>query len=182
LLFVNIFGISYEYIKSGLENAKVPGRSEVFENDLGLNIIIDYAHSPESLRSILMATKAYTKNKLISVFGCGGDRDNAKRPIMGKISGEIADVTIITSDNPRTEKPEEIVKQIENGIKEVSNANYEVIVDRKEAIKRALQIATKNDIIILAGKGHETYQEINNEFIDFDERVVLKEIIEELKK
>lgn len=170
-----------EYIDLGIKKAKVPGRSEIFENDLGLNIIIDYAHSPESLKNILMSTKAYTKNRLICVFGCGGNRDNSKRPIMGEISGEIADYTIITSDNPRGENPSDIVNQIEAGIKNVTQ-NYEIIVDRKKAMKKALQIAKTDDIIVLAGKGHETYQEINNEFIDFDERVVLKEIIEELKR
>ena len=124
--------------------------------------MIDYAHSPESLQNILQATKSYTRGRVISVFGCGGDRDKGKRPIMGEISGKIADYTIITSDNPRTEKPEDIVEQIEAGIKK-TKGKYEVVVDRVEAIEKAIKMANKKDIIILAGKGHEPYQEIRSE-------------------
>ena len=139
--------------------------------------MIDYAHSPESLQNILKAVKSYTRGRVISVFGCGGDRDARKRPIMGEISGKIADYTIITSDNPRTEKPEAIVAEIEEGIKK-TKGKYEVIVDRKEAIKKAIKMANKTDIIVLAGKGHEPYQEINGKKYDFDERKIVKEIIE----
>ena len=113
------------------------------------------------------------------MFGCGGDRDNAKRPIMGAISGKIANYTIITSDNPRTEDPEAIVKEIEEGIKK-TNARYECIVDRTEAIKKAIKMANKNDIIVLAGKGHETYQEINHEKHHYDEREIIKQVIDEM--
>ena len=172
-------GCSTENIKSALENVKVPGRSELVDNKLGLTIMVDYAHSPESLENILQAVKSYTRGKVISVFGCGGDRDSGKRPIMGEISGKIATYTIITSDNPRTENPEEIVKQIEEGIKK-TKAKYECIVDRTEAIKKAIQIADKTDIIVLAGKGHETYQEINHEKHHYDEREIIKEIIDNM--
>ena len=157
----------------------MPGRSELVDNKLGLTIMVDYAHSPESLENILQAVKSYTRGKVISVFGCGGDRDSGKRPIMGEISGKIATYTIITSDNPRTENPEEIVKQIEEGIKK-TKAKYECIVDRTEAIKKAIQIADKTDIIVLAGKGHETYQEINHEKHHYDEREIIKEIIDNM--
>ena len=143
--------------------------------------MIDYAHSPESLENILQATKSYTRGRVISVFGCGGDRDAGKRPIMGEISGRIADFTIITSDNPRTENPEEIVKQIESGMKK-TNGKYVTIVDRVEAIKEAIKMANKRDIIILAGKGHEPYQEINGKKYPFDERIIVRDIIEELDK
>ena len=169
-------GVDTETIKNALLEVRVPGRSELVDNKKELTIMIDYAHSPESLESILRATKSYTRGKVISVFGCGGDRDTRKRPVMGEISGRIADFTIITSDNPRTEKPEEIVSQIEKGIKK-TKGNYTVIVDRIEAIKEAIKMAKKNDIIILAGKGHETYQEINGNKFPFDERVIIKEII-----
>ena len=172
-------GCSVENIKSALETVKVPGRSELVDNKLGLTIMIDYAHSPESLESILQAVKSYTRGRVISVFGCGGDRDNAKRPIMGAISGKIANYTIITSDNPRTENPEAIVKEIEEGIKK-TNARYECIVDRTEAIKKAIKMANKNDIIVLAGKGHETYQEINHEKHHYDEREIIKQVIDEM--
>ena len=170
------FGIKVEPIKEALENIKVPGRSELVDNSKELIIMIDYAHSPESLQSILQAVKSYTRGKVISVFGCGGDRDSAKRPKMGEISGRIADYTIITSDNPRTEDPNAIVAQIEEGIKK-TNGKYEVIVDRVEAIKKAIEMAGKKDLILLAGKGHEPYQEINGVKNPFDERIIVNQII-----
>mgnify|MGYP001623890741 CR=1 FL=1 len=173
------FGVDPEKVKEALLEVRVPGRSELVDNKREIPIMIDYAHSPESLENILQATKSYTRGKIICVFGCGGDRDSGKRPIMGEISGRIADFTFITSDNPRTEDPEKIVEQIEEGIKK-TNGKYEVIVDRVEAIKEAIKMATKRDIIILAGKGHEPYQEINGKKYPFDERIIVKEIIEEL--
>lgn len=174
-------GCSTENIKEALETVKVPGRSELVDNKLGLTIMIDYAHTPESLESILQAVKSYTRGRVISVFGCGGDRDKAKRPNMGAISGKIANYTIITSDNPRTEDPETIISQIEEGIKK-TKGNYECIINRTDAIKKAIKMANKNDIIVLAGKGHESYQEINNQKIDYDERKIVKEIIEEINQ
>ncbi len=173
-------GASTESIKEALLEVRVPGRSELIDNKKELVIMIDYAHSPESLENILSAVKSYTKGKVISLFGCGGDRDKTKRPIMGEISGRIADYTIITSDNPRTENPDEIVNEIEQGIKK-TNGKYICIVDRIEAIKHAISIATKRDIIVLAGKGHEPYQEINHIKHPFDERIIVKEIIDEMK-
>ena len=173
------FGCSTEVIKECLLNIRVPGRSELVDNKLGLTIMIDYAHTPESLEKILSSVKIYTKGRVISVFGCGGDRDKNKRPMMGEVSGRVADYTIITSDNPRTEDPAEIVKDIEEGIKK-TNGKYECIVDRIEAIKKAIKIANKRDIIILAGKGHEQYQEINKKRYPFDENKIVNEIIEEM--
>lgn len=173
------FGCSTEVIKECLLDIRVPGRSELIDNKLGLTIMIDYAHTPESLEKILSSVKIYTKGRVISVFGCGGDRDKNKRPMMGEVSGRVADYTIITSDNPRTEDPAEIVKDIEEGIKK-TNGKYECIVDRIEAIKKAIKIANKRDIIILAGKGHEQYQEINKKRYPFDENKIVNEIIEEM--
>lgn len=175
------FDISFDNIQKGFDNLQVPGRSELVPNSMGVAIIIDYAHSPASLENILTAVKGYVKGNLISVFGCGGDRDPLKRPIMGEISGNIADYTIITTDNPRTENPVEIVSQIENGIKKTSG-NYEVIIDRKEAIKAAMLKATPDDIVVLAGKGHETYQEINGIKYHYDEREIIQDICKELNK
>ena len=175
------FGIDSEIIKQALEEVRVPGRSELVDNKLELTIMIDYAHSPESLQNILQAAKSYTRGRVISVFGCGGDRDSGKRPIMGEISGKIADYTIITSDNPRTEEPQKIVDQIEEGIKK-TKGKYEVVVDRTEAIRTAIKMANKRDIIILAGKGHEPYQEINGVKYPFDERVIVRDIINEISK
>ena len=173
--------VSPENIIEALSEVRVPGRSELVPNSKGLAIMIDYAHSPESLESILKAVKSYTSGRIISLFGCGGDRDRTKRPIMGEISGKIADFTIITTDNPRKENMMEIIKEIESGIKK-TNGKYICIEDRKEAIKYALDMANKRDMIVLAGKGHETYQEINGEKVDFDERKIIKEILKEKKK
>lgn len=174
------FGISPEQVKEALLEVRVPGRSELVDNKLEIPIMIDYAHSPESLQNILQAVKSYTRGRVISVFGCGGDRDKTKRPIMGEISGRIADYTFITSDNPRTEKPEDITAQIEEGIKK-TKGKYSVVVDRVEAIKQAIKMANKRDIIVLAGKGHEPYQEINGKKYPFDERIIVREIIKELE-
>ena len=174
------FGVDAEIIKQALLEVRVPGRSELVDNKLEIPIMIDYAHSPESLENILQAVKSYTRGRVICVFGCGGDRDSGKRPVMGEISGRVADFTIITSDNPRTEDPKEIVDQIEEGIKK-TKGKYSVIIDRVEAIKKAIKMANKKDIIVLAGKGHETYQEINGKKNPFDERVIVREIIEKMK-
>ena len=173
-------GIDAEVIKTALEKVKVPGRSEMVENNLEIPIMIDYAHSPESLENILRAVKSYTRGRVISVFGCGGDRDTRKRSVMGEISGKVADYTIITSDNPRTENPESIVKEIEKGISK-TKGKYEAIVDRTQAIEKAIKMANKNDIIVLAGKGHEPYQEINGVKYPFDERIIVNDIISKMK-
>ena len=175
------FGVSPEIVKEALAEVRVPGRSELVNNKRELPIMIDYAHSPESLENILQAVKSYTRGKVISVFGCGGDRDSGKRPIMGEISGRIADFTFITSDNPRTEDPQKIVEQIEEGMKK-TKGKYKVVVDRVEAIKEAIKMATKRDIIVLAGKGHEPYQEINGVKYPFDERIIVNDTIAELDK
>lgn len=172
-------GANAEQIKEALEEVRVPGRSELVNNKLDLTIMIDYAHTPESLESILQAVKSYTKGRVICVFGCGGDRDPIKRPLMGEISGRVADYTIVTSDNPRTEEPKNIISQIEEGIKK-TKGQYTCIEDRVEAIKEAIQMANKRDIIVLAGKGHETYQEVNHVKNPFDERIIVKEIIDKM--
>lgn len=143
--------------------------------------MIDYAHTADSLTNILKAVKTYTKGRVICVFGCGGDRDKEKRPIMGEVAGKIADYSIVTTDNPRTEKPNEIIKEIEAGISK-TKGKYEIIEDRKEAIKKAITMMNKKDIVVICGKGHEKYQEINKEKIPFDERKIINEILEETKK
>lgn len=173
------FGCSSENIKEALINIRVPGRSELVDNKLGLTIMIDYAHTPESLEKILSTVKIYTRGRVISVFGCGGDRDKRKRPMMGEVSGRVADYTILTSDNPRTEDPQSIIDDIEKGIK-ITNGKYECIVDRVEAIRKAIKMANKKDMIVLAGKGHEITQEINKKKYPFDEREIVSKIVEEL--
>ncbi|NRT70744.1 UDP-N-acetylmuramoyl-L-alanyl-D-glutamate--2,6-diaminopimelate ligase [Clostridium beijerinckii] len=172
-------GMPIKDIKSGIENVVVLGRCErvAKEYNLGYEIIIDYAHTPDGLENILKTAKAFTKGRLISVFGCGGDRDKVKRPEMGKISTDIADITIVTSDNPRSEEPLSIIKDIEAGI---DKDNYFVIENRKEAIKKSIDIALDNDVIVIAGKGHETYQVLKDETIHFDEREIVKEILDSM--
>lgn len=168
-----IFDISATALQNGLIDISIPGRLEKVRNDKGFEIIIDYAHTPDSLRKILETFKPITLGKLILLFGCGGNRDPHKRPIMGRIAGEIADYVFITSDNPRDENPMEIVQDIESGILKVNN-NYKIIPDRSRAIYAALQSMNKEDCLIIAGKGHETYQEIRGNFIKFDDREKVK--------
>ncbi|MCI5726175.1 MAG: UDP-N-acetylmuramoyl-L-alanyl-D-glutamate--2,6-diaminopimelate ligase [Clostridium sp.] len=171
-------GISFESIKKGILEVVVPGRCERAgkKYNLPYTIILDYAHTPDGLDNILKTAKGFTKGRLISVFGCGGDRDKVKRPQMGGIGTELSDIAIITSDNPRTEEPMAIINDILVGVKK---DNYEVIENRKEAIKRAIDIATDGDVIVIAGKGHEDYQIIGTNKIHFDEREVIEEILSE---
>ena len=173
------FGSTIEDFKNGLNNFKVFGRSELVPNKLGLTIMIDYAHTPSSLKSILETVKPYTKGRVICTWGVGGDRDAAKRPIMGEISGTLADYTILTSDQVRTEDPEKILREIEVGLKKVTN-NYTIILNRTEAIRTAIKMATKDDIIVLPGLGNDLYIEYNGVKYPYDERVVISNIIEEI--
>lgn len=166
-------GIDMETITNGLKAAVgVLGRVEVVPTDTEYTVIIDYAHTPDGLENIIRAMKSFAKGKVITLFGCGGDRDNSKRAPMGEIAGNLSDFTIITSDNPRTEEPLSIIRMIEEGIK-TTKGDYIVIPDRREAIAYALDNAKADDVIILAGKGQETYQIIGKEKFDFDERVVV---------
>lgn len=154
----------------------VKGRAETVYTRTDYTVIIDYAHTPDGLENIIRTVKDFTEGRVIILFGCGGDRDNSKRSIMGQIAGELSDYCIITSDNPRTEDPMSIIWQIEEGIKK-TNCKYKVIENRKEAIEYALKFAKADDCIILAGKGHETYQILGKEKIHFDEREVVQEIL-----
>lgn len=165
-------------ITLALANLKVPGRSEVIELNKTFTVVVDYAHNPSSLEAILSSTKKFAKGRVICVFGCGGNRDQEKRALMGEIAGRLADFTVITTDNPRDESPKKIMSQIEEGMKQTRGL-YKIIENRKEAIAFAMRIAWKSDIVIIAGKGHETYQELRNgKKIHFDERKVVKEIAE----
>lgn len=161
-----------------LRSAKgVIGRMEVVEYFKDFCVIIDYAHTPDGLKNALETLKEIPKKgRLIVLFGCGGDRDKTKRPIMGKIACDIADFVIVTSDNPRTEEPQQIINDILEGMKDCKT-KYEVIVDRIEAIHYAIANAKKGDVILLAGKGHETYQELKDKKIHLDEREILQEAI-----
>ena len=175
-----IMGISWSDIKAGLENVKsVPGRVEMLHTPTPYRVILDYAHSPDSLENILKTVRTFTKNRMIVLFGCGGDRDHGKRPIMGKIVGKLADYAIITSDNPRTEDPHVILHSIERGIK-THDTPYVVIENRRKAIAYALEMAKEGDVIILAGKGNETYQDIMGVKNPFDEKKIVRELLAEM--
>ena len=164
--------INREFTVSALnEFSGVKGRAEVLKNTGDFTVIIDYAHTPDGLKNILKTFKECKKNRLIVLFGCGGDRDKTKRSIMGEIASLYADYLVITSDNPRTEDPDSIISDILKGV--LPTKPHKVLKKRDEAIKFTLSIAQKDDIIILAGKGHETYQIIGNEKIHFDEREVV---------
>jgi len=174
-----IFGVDVSAIQNGLHNVKsVPGRIELLDLHLPFKVILDYSHSPDALENILTTVRTFTKNRLIVLFGCGGDRDQGKRPVMGEIGGRLADFSILTSDNPRTEDPDVILEAIEEGMKPTSDS-YIVIENRREAIRYALDMAQEGDIVILAGKGHETYQDIMGVKRPFDEKVVVRELIAE---
>lgn len=173
-------GITLDKIKEGFSKLTgVPGRCELasLKYKLDFDIILDYAHSPDSLLNILKTAREFTSGRLISVFGCGGDRDKTKRPIMGGIGTDLSDFSIITSDNPRSEEPMSIISDILAG---VHKDNYEVYCDRKTAIKKSIQMAKPGDVIVIAGKGHEDYQILKTGKIHFDEREVIDEIIKEL--
>lgn len=169
--------IPVEKIKEGLSDIVIPGRCELVakEKNLPYSIIIDYAHTPDGLENILSTVKAFTKNRMISVFGCGGDRDKVKRPQMGEIGCKLSDVVIITSDNPRSEEPMDIINDI---VKPLKYDNFEIEVNRKEAIRKAMNMALEGDVIVIAGKGHETYQILKDKTIHFDEREVVYDILE----
>ncbi|MCD4743416.1 MAG: UDP-N-acetylmuramoyl-L-alanyl-D-glutamate--2,6-diaminopimelate ligase [Desulfobacteraceae bacterium] len=172
-------GISFKNIKKGIEEcSNIPGRLERIENNIDRFIFVDYAHTPDALESILKTLKQRAKSKLITLFGCGGDRDPLKRKIMGKIAAEYSDLIIVTSDNPRSEDPEKIIRNILEGIN-IKGTKKELIVetDREKALKIAVKCSNPGDIIIAAGKGHETYQILKNGKIDFDDRAILKEAV-----
>ncbi|WP_343685814.1 UDP-N-acetylmuramoyl-L-alanyl-D-glutamate--2,6-diaminopimelate ligase [Chryseobacterium gleum] len=157
---------------------RVSGRFETFKSDGGIFFIVDYAHTPDALENILDSINDIrTKNeRLITVFGCGGDRDHSKRPEMGNIATKKSTLAIITSDNPRTEDPSQIIKEIEAGVEPQNFSKYTSIPDRKEAIKMAIKFAEPKDIVLVAGKGHETYQEINGVKHHFDDKEVINEL------
>ena len=171
-------GITLQQAADALKTAQgVKGRVEVVPTPgKDYTILVDYAHTPDGLENVLSSVRGFCKGRLIAVFGCGGDRDPIKRPIMGRIGAELADIAIITSDNPRTEEPAAIIRDIVAGIS--SEKTYEVVENRVQAIHHAMDIAKKHDIIVLAGKGHETYQEICGVKHHMDEREIVADYLE----
>ena len=172
-------GIDYKDVLTAISKSSgVKGRIEVVPTNTDFTVIIDYAHSPDGLENIISSLREIAQNRIVTLFGCGGDRDKTKRPKMGKIAAELSDFCIVTSDNPRSENPSLIIKDILEGMKGVSTP-YVVIENRRDAIRWALENAKPKDIILLAGKGHETYQILPTGTIHFDEREVVAEILGE---
>ncbi len=171
-----------DVIKAGVEGVlNIPGRFEAIDCGQKFSVFIDYAHTPDGLEKLIKAARKIAKKRVITVFGCGGDRDSKKRPLMGAIAGKLSDFTIITSDNPRSEEPTAIIGKIEEGLlKEISTADYLTITDRKEAIYHAVSLAKAGDVILIAGKGHETGQIFGDKIVPFDDRVVAMNALREL--
>lgn len=168
-------GIPMEIIIGALKDFHaVPGRFELINEGQSFTVVVDYAHTPDGLENILKTAQEIKRGRIITVFGCGGDRDKMKRPIMGRIGAEYSDIVIVTSDNPRTEDPDMIVKEVAAGVEEVASQkkklSYEILVNRRDAIRRAIAIAQAGDIVIIAGKGHENYQILKDKTIHFDDR------------
>ena len=174
-------GFAVDRVVRALESAiAVPGRFERVDAGQDFTVVVDYAHTPDGLENVLRTARALTRGKVIALFGCGGDRDPLKRPVMGEVAGRLADFTVLTSDNPRSEEPMAIIAAIETGIKAVGHGRYTVEPDRREAIKEAFRRAGPGDIVVLAGKGHENYQIIGDKKLPFDDRQVAREVLKEL--
>lgn len=172
------FGVDGKAVQNALASAKVKGRTEMVKVSDEFTLMIDYAHNAMALKSLLETLRAYNPHRLVCLFGCGGNRAKSRRYEMGEVSGQLADLTIITSDNPRTEEPQAIIDDIKTGMAK-TDGRYVEICDRKEAIAYAIDHGEPGDIIVLAGKGHEDYQEINGVKYPMDERVLIQEILEE---
>jgi len=188
--------LPFAVIKAGMENfSGVPGRLERIKNDVGRFVFVDYAHTPDALENVLFALKAVTTSRIICVFGCGGDRDKEKRPLMGEIAGKLCDLVMITSDNPRTEPPMKIIDRILHGIKKVSsceyspqdlkigfgnNKGYIIEPDRQKAIQLGITASRPGDTVLIAGKGHEAYQIIGEKKLPFDDRIEAEKALTQL--
>ncbi len=163
-----------ESTAAAIKDVQVPGRFESIQEGQNFSVIVDYAHTPDALGNVLRAAREFTEGRLICVFGCGGDRDRGKRPQMGRISARMSDLTVVTSDNPRTEDPDSILRDIVSG---VGDADHLVEVDRRKAISLAIDHASGGDLVVIAGKGHEDYQDIGGKKIHFDDRQVARDIL-----
>ncbi|MFW6139219.1 MAG: UDP-N-acetylmuramoyl-L-alanyl-D-glutamate--2,6-diaminopimelate ligase [Spirochaetota bacterium] len=173
-------GIESDAVTRGLDELKsIPGRMERVSEGKGFHVFVDYAHTPDALDHLLDAARALGYGRIITVFGCGGDRDRGKRPIMGRIVEEKSDIAVVTSDNPRTEAPMDIINDIRKGLRRNSHL---VVPSRREAIFRAVKMASTNDVVLIAGKGHEDYQVLGEKKIHFDDREVARQAIRELGK
>ncbi|NPV91491.1 MAG: UDP-N-acetylmuramoyl-L-alanyl-D-glutamate--2,6-diaminopimelate ligase [Firmicutes bacterium] len=176
-------GIDPAVIRSALAGVEgVPGRFEAVSEGQEFAVVVDYAHTPDGMENVLSTARGITRERLITVFGCGGDRDRTKRPLMGEAAARWSDYVIVTSDNPRTENPGRIIDDILPGVSGMPSERYEVIEDRRSAIRRAVGMARPGDIVVIAGKGHETYQIVGTETFPFDDRKVAREALRERRE
>jgi UDP-N-acetylmuramyl-tripeptide synthetase len=174
-------GIPKDALVHGLGSLRgVPGRLERVVAGQDFKVIVDYAHTDDALKNLLETVRELRPRRLITVFGCGGDRDRTKRPLMGAVASRLSDVVILTSDNPRSEPPEAILEEIRRGIPRSRSADVHAIVDRREAIARALEMGREGDVVVIAGKGHESYQQIRDRAVPFDDRQVARDILHRL--
>jgi UDP-N-acetylmuramoyl-L-alanyl-D-glutamate--2,6-diaminopimelate ligase len=177
-------GLDLPTIARGLEAVSgVPGRFQMVPGGQRFGVVVDYAHTPDGLDNVLRTARQLTPGRLIVVFGCGGDRDRGKRPLMGQVAAKYADAIFVTSDNPRSEDPISIIKEIEGGLAGAGkrSGEYRLIPDRAEAIRTAIAFAAPNDLVVIAGKGHETYQIFDDRTIHFDDREVAAAALEDRK-
>ena len=173
-------GIELRYIREGIESLDgVPGRLEPVHGGQDFTVLVDYAHTPDALEKLLVTARQLTTGDIVTVFGCGGDRDRGKRPVMGAIATRLSNIVVATSDNPRSEDPMEILEEIVPGLKQ-GPAPYQLQPDRREAIRSALALAHKGDVVVIAGKGHEDYQIVGTQVIHFDDRAVALELIHQM--
>jgi UDP-N-acetylmuramoyl-L-alanyl-D-glutamate--2,6-diaminopimelate ligase len=174
-------GVAPEVARAGLATVTgVPGRLERVPGAAGFTVIVDYAHTDDALKNLLETVRELGPSRVITVFGCGGDRDRTKRPLMGAVASRLSDIVIVTSDNPRSEPPEAILEEIQRGMNGGRKAERHAIVDRREAIARALEMAQPGDAVVIAGKGHETYQVLRDRTVPFDDRQVARDILSRL--
>jgi len=174
-------GLDPDVVQTGLATVTgVPGRLERVAGAPGFTVIVDYAHTDDALKNLLETVRELGPLRVLTVFGCGGDRDRTKRPLMGAVASRLSDVVIVTSDNPRSEPPEAILEEIQRGMNGGRKAERHAIVDRREAIARALEMARPGDVVVIAGKGHETYQVLRDRTIPFDDRQVARDILSRL--
>jgi UDP-N-acetylmuramoyl-L-alanyl-D-glutamate--2,6-diaminopimelate ligase len=171
-------GIEAEAALEGIACLKgVPGRMERVDAGQDFSVIVDYAHTDDALRNLLETVRELAPRRILTVFGCGGDRDRTKRPLMGAVAARLSDVVVVTSDNPRSEPPEAIIDEILRGVNGGRRAERHVIPDRRDAIARALELAEPGDAVVIAGKGHETYQELRDRTIPFDDRQTARDLL-----
>jgi UDP-N-acetylmuramoyl-L-alanyl-D-glutamate--2,6-diaminopimelate ligase len=164
-------GIPLQVIAAGVAGVeRVAGRLEVVPGSAGFSVVVDYAHTPDALEKVLQAVRGLDPRRVVTVFGCGGDRDRGKRPLMGEIAARLSDRVVVTSDNPRTEDPMSIIEEILEGLGDIGRSQVDVIEDRRNAIRTAVAMAGDGDVVVIAGKGHEDYQIIGTEKVHFDDR------------